>query len=63
MDLGPNAAYIVASYAAATVIVGALLAWLFGDAYRLQQRLQQLEAQGVTRRSAGASGSRHGGQS
>jgi heme exporter protein D len=52
MDFGPHAAFIVASYAAAAAVVGGLVAWVMLD-FRAQQRvLGDLEAHGVTRRSA-----------
>jgi heme exporter protein D len=44
--------FIAASYAAAVIIVSALIAWITVD-YRTQSRtLAELEEQGVTRRSA-----------
>jgi heme exporter protein D len=52
MNLGPHAAFIIASYAAATAVVAALIAWVLVD-FRAQRRaLGDLEAHGVTRRSA-----------
>jgi heme exporter protein D len=52
MNLGPHAAFIIASYAAAAAVVGALIAWVIVD-FRAQRRaLGDLEAHGVTRRSA-----------
>jgi heme exporter protein D len=46
--------FIVAAYAAAAMVVGALLAWVLLD-YRAQLRnLANLEKRGVTRRSAAA---------
>ncbi len=46
--------FIVAAYAAAVVIVAALIAWVMLD-YRAQLRkLADLERRGVTRRSAPA---------
>lgn len=51
MDLGPHAAFIVTSYAAAVVILGGLIAWVLLD-YRAQLRkLASFEKRGVTRRS------------
>ena len=51
MDLGPHAAFIVASYVMAALVVLGLAAWVLAD-YRAQQRvLADLEARGVTRRS------------
>jgi len=53
MDLGPHAAFIWASYAAAAAVLAGLVAWLVFDGWRQGQALADLEAQGVTRRSAG----------
>ena len=58
MDLGPNAAFVWAAYAAFARVIAALLLWLFADGKRQQRRLKELEARGVTRRSAGASADR-----
>ncbi|HLH89569.1 MAG TPA: heme exporter protein CcmD [Xanthobacteraceae bacterium] len=53
MNLGPHAAFIIASYAAAAIVVAGLIAWVIID-FRAQRRaLGDLEAHGVTRRSAG----------
>ena len=52
MDLGPHAGFIIGAYAAASVVVLALLVWVIAD-YRAQRRiLKRLEERGVTRRSA-----------
>ena len=54
MNLGPHAAFIIAAYTAAVIVIGALIAWVTLD-YRAQKRvLGDLDAQGVTRRSAPA---------
>ena len=51
MDLGPHAAFIVAAYAAAVIVLGGVIAWVLFD-YRAQRRkLADLEARGMTRRS------------
>ena len=51
MNLGPHAAFILAAYAAATIVIGGLIAWVLLD-YRAQlHRLADLGARGVTRRS------------
>jgi heme exporter protein D len=51
MDLGPHAAFILAAYAAAIVVVAGLIGWVIVD-FRAQKRvLGDLEAHGVTRRS------------
>ncbi len=52
MDLGPHAAFIWISYAAVTLVISALVAWLWIDARRQSAALQDLEARGITRRSA-----------
>ncbi|MEA3024576.1 MAG: heme exporter protein [Alphaproteobacteria bacterium] len=53
MELGPHAIFIVAAYGAAAVVVASLIAWVVLD-FRAQKRmLGDLEAHGVTRRSAG----------
>lgn len=54
VDLGPHAAFIWASYAAAGLVLGALMAWLFFDGRRQRRRLAELEARGHGRRSARA---------
>jgi heme exporter protein D len=52
MSLGPHAAFIVAAYAVAVAVVAGLIAWVWLD-FRAQRRaLGDLEAHGVTRRSA-----------
>ena len=51
MDLGPHAAFIIAAYLMAALVVIGLIAWVLAD-YQAQQRvLADLEARGVTRRS------------
>jgi len=54
MNLGPHAAFILAAWAAGLVVVAGLVAWVILD-FRAQKRvLGDLEAHGVTRRSAAA---------
>ena len=55
MDLGPHAAFIWASYAAVTVVIGGLLIWLAYDGRRQLAALKYLEARGVKRRSSASS--------
>jgi heme exporter protein CcmD len=55
MDLGPNAVYVWASYGAGTVLLASMVGWLFFDGARQKQRLDRLEARGITRRSTVAS--------
>jgi heme exporter protein D len=54
MDLGPHAAFILTAYAAAVVIVGALIVWVLLDHRAQLRKLADLEARGVTRRSGPA---------
>lgn len=51
-DLGPYAAFIAGAYAAVALVLGGLIAWVLADARRQQRLLAELEAEGVTRRSA-----------
>ena len=52
MGLGPHAGFILAAYTAGAVVVAVLVGWIILD-YRSQRRvLAELEAEGVTRRSA-----------
>ena len=55
MDLGKHAVFIWSSYALVTLVMAGLIVWLVTDARRLKQRLADLEARGIRRRSAGAS--------
>lgn len=51
MNLGPHAAFIVAAYSAAIVILAVLIGWIMLD-YRAQRRiLADLEKRGIKRRS------------
>ncbi len=52
MDLGPHAAFIIASYAVVAVVMLGLIAWLLADGRRHQRALAALEARGVRRRSS-----------
>lgn len=54
MDLGPNAPFVWAAYAVFVVVIAVLVFWLVMDGRRQQRRLRELEARGVTRRSASA---------
>lgn len=53
MDLGPHSAFILASYAISLVVVLGAIGWIIVDYRRQKQILADLEARGVTRRSAG----------
>ena len=51
MSLGPYATFIVASYLLVTAVVLMLIAWIALDYRRQTQRLRELEASGIVRRS------------
>jgi heme exporter protein D len=51
MALGPYASFIVTSYALVAAVVAILIAWIAIDFRRQKQRLRELEASGITRRS------------
>jgi heme exporter protein D len=51
MSLGPYASFIVTSYALVTAVVLFLIVWIAIDYGRQNQRLRELEASGVIRRS------------
>jgi heme exporter protein D len=51
MSLGPYAPFIVTSYLLVTAVVLVLIVWIALDYRRQKQRLRELEASGVARRS------------
>jgi heme exporter protein D len=51
MDLGPHAAFIIAAYAVAVVVVLGLIAWVLADHGAQRRLLADLDARGVTRRA------------
>ena len=51
MSLGPYASYIVTSYTLVAAIVLILIVWIAIDYRRQKERLRELGASGVTRRS------------
>jgi len=51
MSLGPYASFIVTSYLLAAGVVLILIAWIMVDYRRQKQRLSELDASGVVRRS------------
>ena len=52
MDLGPHASFIVTAYVVVVVVVILLIGWVIADYRRQRETLKELEASGVTRRSA-----------
>jgi heme exporter protein D len=51
MSLGPYASFILTSYALSTVVVAILIGWIAIDYRRQKERLRELDASGVVRRS------------
>jgi heme exporter protein D len=51
MSLGPYASFIVTSYALVAAVVLILIGWIALDYRKQRERLRELEASGVTRRS------------
>jgi heme exporter protein D len=51
MSLGPYASFILTSYALAIVVVLILIAWIAIDYRRQKERLRELDAAGIVRRS------------
>ena len=51
MTLGPYASFIVTSYAMVAAVVLILIVWIGIDYRRQKERLRELEASGVFRRS------------
>jgi heme exporter protein D len=51
MPLGPYASFIVTSYTLVVAVVLILIVWIAVDYRRQKERLRELEASGITRRS------------
>jgi heme exporter protein D len=51
IPLGPHADFIVAAYAAAVIVVVALIAWVWSDYSAQRRALGELKKHGVKRRS------------
>ena len=51
MSLGPYASFILTSYALATIVVLILIAWIAIDYRHQKERLRELDAAGIVRRS------------
>ena len=51
MSLGPYASFILTSYALATIVVLILIAWIAIDYRHQKERLRELDASGIVRRS------------
>jgi heme exporter protein D len=51
MSLGPYASFVLTSYVLVTVVVLILIAWIAIDYRRQKERLRELDAAGIVRRS------------
>jgi len=51
MSLGPYASFIVTSYALVALVLVLLIAWIVLDYRSQRERLRELDASGVARRS------------
>jgi heme exporter protein D len=51
MSLGPYAPFILTSYLLVAAVVSMLIAWIAIDYRRLKERLRELDASGIVRRS------------
>ncbi|WP_213773942.1 heme exporter protein CcmD [Bradyrhizobium sp. dw_78] len=51
MSLGPYASFIVTSYGIVAAVVLFLIVWIATDYRRQRERLRELEASGISRRS------------
>ena len=47
-----HAGYILAAYLAAALVIGGLVVWVVADNRMQKRRIEQLEAEGVRRRSS-----------
>jgi heme exporter protein D len=52
MDLGPHAGFIISAYLIVTAVVAVLIVWVMADHAAQQRALAELDAAGITRRSA-----------
>ena len=51
IDLGPHAGFILAAYGVALLVLIVLIGWIALDYRHQKERLRELEASGVARRS------------
>ncbi len=51
MSLGPYASFITTAYALVAIVLVILIGWIAIDYRNQKQRLRELEASGITRRS------------
>jgi heme exporter protein D len=51
--LGEHASFILAAYAGSALVLGVLVAWIMLDGRAVRRSLDEMDARGVRRRSAG----------
>lgn len=51
--LGEHASFILAAYAGSALVLGVLVAWIMLDGRMVRRSLDEMDARGVRRRSAG----------
>ncbi|QJP16662.1 heme exporter protein CcmD [Starkeya sp. ORNL1] len=51
--LGEHASFILAAYAGSAAVLAALVAWIMLDGRAVRRSLDEMDARGVRRRSAG----------
>jgi heme exporter protein D len=51
--LGEHASFILAAYAGSALVLAALVAWIMLDGRAVRRSLDEMDARGVRRRSAG----------
>lgn len=57
IDLGPHASFIISAYIGVALVTLGLIVVAVLDSVRQKQRLAELEAKGIRRRSASTNGS------
>lgn len=51
--LGEHGFFILACYGVSVLVLGALALWIFADGRMVRRRLEEMDARGIRRRSAG----------
>ncbi|KAB2872240.1 MAG: heme exporter protein CcmD [Bauldia sp.] len=53
IEIGAHGGFIIAAYAVTVVVLAGLVVWIVRDGRAQERRLEELEARGIRRRSAG----------
>ena len=53
IEIGAHGGFIIAAYAVTVVVLAGLVVWIVRDGRAQERRLEELEARGISRRSAG----------